>query len=431
MRKKLIALFLLVALTFSFTVNVAAETIVEGQFLQMTGLNTVSVRQAVINYLNQRTAYLWGENTVFDSAVVGIANDEAVHRQKYSNEGITLNSSDFSLLDIICHENEAIVSVKETLVYAKASITSSEEIIHTITVYTNENGFPVIVADAYFEVCSRFQSCSYVEDAHTASQMNTSDGSEMCFLYVAQDEVGYAETYDNITKYGEWYGLQAAWCAMFVSWCAEEADIATSVIPKTASPPEMLTHFSNQGNFFYSHAYSGTTSPQAGDIYFKGTSSSYITHVGIVVRVDSSNIYVIDGNCADQVRSHSISRTASNLVGFGRPQYARSVHNCMYLAEDSGHHGVCNHCSYDTGIEPHYFEGYSYDSTAHWEACWICDYRINESSHYLIARSNESHHWNTCAACGYQTQKKAHSFREYNGGLLLVCTSCGYEVITI
>ena len=53
---------------------------------------------------------------------------------------------------------------------------------------------------------------------------------------VAIGELGYRETGSNSTKYGKWYGMNgAAWCHMFVSWCADQAGISTSVVPKTAS----------------------------------------------------------------------------------------------------------------------------------------------------------------------------------------------------
>ena len=37
---------------------------------------------------------------------------------------------------------------------------------------------------------------------------------------VARQEVGYSESKGNLTKYGEWFGLNGVpWCGIFVSWC--------------------------------------------------------------------------------------------------------------------------------------------------------------------------------------------------------------------
>ncbi|HBP25391.1 MAG TPA: hypothetical protein DD618_00340, partial [Acholeplasmatales bacterium] len=52
----------------------------------------------------------------------------------------------------------------------------------------------------------------------------------------ALSQEGYVEGPNNDTKYGDWYGLSnAEWCAMFVSWCANQSGITTTIIPKYAS----------------------------------------------------------------------------------------------------------------------------------------------------------------------------------------------------
>ena len=47
---------------------------------------------------------------------------------------------------------------------------------------------------------------------------------------IASKEVGYKAYGGNKTKYSAWYGMNgAAWCHMFASWCANQADISTSI----------------------------------------------------------------------------------------------------------------------------------------------------------------------------------------------------------
>lgn len=47
-------------------------------------------------------------------------------------------------------------------------------------------------------------------------------GSQMV-IAVAGNEIGYTEQANSYTKYGAWYGVpNGDWCAMFVSWCAEQ-----------------------------------------------------------------------------------------------------------------------------------------------------------------------------------------------------------------
>ena len=51
---------------------------------------------------------------------------------------------------------------------------------------------------------------------------------------VALTQVGYTEGANNYTKYGVWYGQpNSPWCGMFVSWCANQAGIPTSVLKRT------------------------------------------------------------------------------------------------------------------------------------------------------------------------------------------------------
>ena len=52
---------------------------------------------------------------------------------------------------------------------------------------------------------------------------------------VAESQIGYKTLSNGTTKYGTWYGIpKGAWCAMFVSWCANQAGISTSIVPKHA-----------------------------------------------------------------------------------------------------------------------------------------------------------------------------------------------------
>ena len=69
-------------------------------------------------------------------------------------------------------------------------------------------------------------------------------------------ECGTVEKYNNITKYGEWYGMNGQpWCAMFVSWCAKQAGLLVSsgnnngIIPKYASVAMGMEWYKNNNRF--------------------------------------------------------------------------------------------------------------------------------------------------------------------------------------
>ncbi|MBR5619337.1 MAG: CHAP domain-containing protein [Clostridia bacterium] len=128
---------------------------------------------------------------------------------------------------------------------------------------------------------------------------------------VAQSQIGYQEGGSssqlsgevpgsgNCTEYGRWYGLQDMWCAMFVSWCAYNADIPTTVVPKHSFTVSGLNQFISWGRAHTrAEVAAGTYTPQAGDIiYFKSARNTNKTnHVGIVTGFSGSTIYTVEGN---------------------------------------------------------------------------------------------------------------------------------------
>lgn len=162
---------------------------------------------------------------------------------------------------------------------------------------------------------------------------NTGDKA-VDIIEVARTQLGYMEGSlegtvqgsNDCTKYGEWYGLNYnPWCAMFVSWCADQAGIPATIIPRHASCDAGMNWFINNGRWQYSPAYEGSYTPKASDIvYFgyRGSAGFDSTHVGIVYKVDSNNIYVMEGNSSAKVQTVSYSLTSPYVLGYGCPDYA-------------------------------------------------------------------------------------------------------------
>lgn len=163
--------------------------------------------------------------------------------------------------------------------------------------------------------------------------VNTADKAAD-IIEVARTQLGYMEGSlegtvqgsNDCTKYGEWYGLNYnPWCAMFVSWCANEAEIPTTVIPKHASCDVGMNWFLNNGRWNYSKAYGGTYTPVPSDIVyfgFKGSTGFDSTHVGIIYKVDSQNIYVLEGNSSAKVQTVSYALESAYILGYASPDYA-------------------------------------------------------------------------------------------------------------
>ena len=176
--------------------------------------------------------------------------------------------------------------------------------------------------------------------AYENTYVNTGNQIED-LIGVAATQVGYREGNsssqlagtvagsENYTKYGQWYGINpGAWCAMFVSWCANQAGISTSVIPKHASCDVGMNWFKNQGRWGWSKYwgnYQGKTvyTPVRGDIiYFGNGNLSDSTHVGIVYKVDSTYVYTIEGNTSNKCAYKQYSLGNDYIYGYGHPAYS-------------------------------------------------------------------------------------------------------------
>lgn len=167
-------------------------------------------------------------------------------------------------------------------------------------------------------------------NTHRNTGGNTAD-----IIAVAKTQIGYTELSTSTgkplakgqdggyTKYGAWFGAPTtAWCAFFVAWCANQAGVSTSVIPRIGNCASMVNWFSKRGRYF---PKSGFT-PKAGDlIFFNWNGGSTAKHIGIVTGVKGNEVYVIEGNTGSSVGYRAEAKTrkknASYILGYARPAY--------------------------------------------------------------------------------------------------------------
>ena len=258
-------------------------------------------------------------------------------------------------------------------------------------------------------MCTILVSARFSAQAHvpaTVDQLNTyknTGNQRQDIVGVALTQLGYMEGEQNDTKYGDWYGLvHSEWCAMFVSWCARQAEVSTDILYKTS-----WAHPSS----FRIVEYSGKDyTPQPGDLFF----TEKHQHVGIVWYVEGDFFYSLEGNAKPHdytvpndpsVESYHVM-TNMRLISdhtFGVPEYEGTNPSCSYVrGVESGHpHKVYYKCS-DCGDM--YYTGYT-EPVADCKSCFSCGcdssragyYRIVPDADYLRLRTD--HSWGASAVC--------------------------------
>lgn len=147
----------------------------------------------------------------------------------------------------------------------------------------------------------------------------------------AESQIGYKESPrgSNNTKYGRWYGMNfEPWCAIFLSWVANECGELEAVGGKFAYCPYWVNHFKKKGQWL-----DRSEKPRPGDIIFF-SNGSRACHVGLVKeRLGTDYVMTIEGNTstsnndnggAVMRRKRAYGKRGSSwyIMGFGRPEYS-------------------------------------------------------------------------------------------------------------
>lgn len=128
-----------------------------------------------------------------------------------------------------------------------------------------------------------------------------------------------------------------AWCATFVSACAIKAGF-TDIIPTECGCNQMIELFKKLGAWIEDDAYI----PKAGDVIFydwqdsgTGNNTGSSDHVGIVEKVNGSNITIIEGNKNNAVERRTLAVNGKYIRGYGIPKYeAESQTTLLTSAND-------------------------------------------------------------------------------------------------
>lgn len=152
------------------------------------------------------------------------------------------------------------------------------------------------------------------------------------FVAVARSQLGYTPLAENsipaedgstmlpYTRYGDWYGFPyGEWCVMFVSFCANYADIPRAAVPYESGCIAMVEKFRQAGVFEYGRSYV----PRRGDLVFVSYDGGQSpSHVGIVTDAavasgsGAFSFVDIEGNSGGTVRERPRSTIDADIFGY-------------------------------------------------------------------------------------------------------------------
>lgn len=223
--------------------------------------------------------------------------------------------------------------------------------------------------------------CPKASAAYENTYVNTGNQIED-LIGVAMTQVGYTEGPDNDTKYGDWLGFpNSPWCASFISWCAEQADISPYILARTA-----LANPGSDPGFGIPCYHGSEYTPKRGDLFFKEDFS----HVGIVYDVEGDEVLTIEANTNDDGSDEGytvlLRRRKIAESYFGVPAYLGTGEEHTYVRKsDPGHpHPAYYQC---TTCGDLYYTG---APTLHLD-CWYCmrcGCSTNVEGYYKVSTSN-------------------------------------------
>jgi len=163
---------------------------------------------------------------------------------------------------------------------------------------------------------------------------NIAPGTPEAFIAVAQFYVGTKEKPkgSNHTIFGAWYGVQTAWCAMFVSYCLNHSGNG-----KTINGAQSKKGFAlcSKGIAWFKKkkAWFPVKQAKPGDVaFFDWNHDHNPDHTGLIVKVDlkKKRVLTIEGNTGPKDLSNGgmVSkqwRNMSVIIGVGRPAFPALV----------------------------------------------------------------------------------------------------------
>jgi cell wall-associated NlpC family hydrolase len=225
-------------------------------------------------------------------------------------------------MNILSHHTETKEVTEVTVEGDGEDFTSTETIVtKTILYITVSHKTAAEMAEQYgFSEQQKAQLAELLSDEYadlwSAVLYGIHNGSGD-IVAVAVSQIGNV----NGEPYWSWYGFESrvAWCATFVSWCANECGyIDAGIIPRFAAcQSQGIPWFKDRG-LWQEPGYV----PAPGDIiFFDWEQDGNSDHVGIVEYVEGETVHTVEGNTSNSCARRSYRLDSRNICGYGTPMY--------------------------------------------------------------------------------------------------------------
>ena len=185
---------------------------------------------------------------------------------------------------------------------AKQAASRVKDLINLVTA---GGGITIALLAIIIPICAAAALCGDSDTEHIT------DGSSDIAL-VAASQIGN----EGGEIYWRWYGFSSHvdWCAVFVSWCADQAGLLDNgSMPKFAVCDDGIRWFVEKGRWF-----NRNISPEPGMIiFFDWDQDGRSDHVGIVEKCEDRLIYTIEGNSNDVCMKKWYAAGDKVIMGYG------------------------------------------------------------------------------------------------------------------
>lgn len=136
----------------------------------------------------------------------------------------------------------------------------------------------------------------------------------------------YARDLDKLSGFYNGRKNGYAWCDIFVDWAFVQTYGRAAAQYLLCQPDNSAGagcsfsagYFRNKGQFY-------TKDPHPGDQIFFGTGPDNVWHTGLVISVNATYVYTVEGNTTDSVARRTYRLNDSSIYGYGRPNWGTPI----------------------------------------------------------------------------------------------------------